>query len=205
MKKTIKNTIEDTIEKTISKVAESFDKDELAYLALTSKVESPVQDKWAFLLHKELFPKYLVAREWKRVDIAILDGKTPKALIELSAMYTCDAFLSYSNEIIKKLKRDEKNAEKLFPECKNIYTVLLMTHPYSHFPKKLTPLKYEPIVNAAYNKGKMRENIEPTEAKEEMDKRLNRKSIIKTGELKSGVAFDIKTSIFYWIIKAKRQ
>ena len=199
--------MDEIIKETISKVDREFNKrkNELAYLALTSKVERPVQDKWAFLLHRELQPKYLVAREWKRLDIAILNKETPKALIELSAVYTFDVF-SKSKRIIQKLEKDEEKSKKLFPKCKNIYTVLLMTHPYSRFPKALTSLKYRKGVNASYNKGKMRENSEPTEAKDKMVEKLKQKvkgRIITDGKLEAGEAFGIKTSIFYWIIKAK--
>jgi hypothetical protein len=70
-----------------------FRRDELAYLALTSKPELPIRDRLAFCLHRTLEDKGLfVAREYhlggrKHADIAILQGKdsgmSTKVLIEL--------------------------------------------------------------------------------------------------------------------------
>src|SRR5690348_7326338 len=66
---------------------------ELAYLALTSKIEHPIRDRMAFYLHSKFSGAgSIVAREWKRVDLAVIasDGK-PSCLVELKACYTFDA------------------------------------------------------------------------------------------------------------------
>jgi hypothetical protein len=47
----------------------SFERGELAYLVVTSKVEFPVRDRFAWELHRRLEDRsHLVAREWKRAD-----------------------------------------------------------------------------------------------------------------------------------------
>lgn len=63
--------IEQTLLSSLNHVIERFEKNELAYLALTSKIEFPIRDKWAFLLHEKLSPTgIIVAREWKWIDLA---------------------------------------------------------------------------------------------------------------------------------------
>ncbi len=69
-----------------------FGADELAFLALTSKVELPVRDRLAYALFERL-PDRLVAREWKRVDLAVLARRPtpfPVMLLEAKALYTFD-------------------------------------------------------------------------------------------------------------------
>lgn len=63
--------------------------DELAFLALTSKIELPIRDRLAYTLFRRL-PELLVTREWRPVDLAVLspDGKTPVLLLEAKALYT---------------------------------------------------------------------------------------------------------------------
>lgn len=83
---------DDQIERILVETLKGLDKcfrkreGELAYLALTSKPEFAIRDRLAFELHKRLFPEYIVAREWKRIDMAILrneDQPEPEFLIQL--------------------------------------------------------------------------------------------------------------------------
>jgi hypothetical protein len=67
-----------------------FVRDELAYLAVTSKIEGPLRDYIAFQLHLQLGNELLVNREWalgrQRIDIAVTDHENCKRyLIELKA------------------------------------------------------------------------------------------------------------------------
>jgi hypothetical protein len=67
-----------------------FERNELAYLALTSKPELHLRDRLAWRLHCAL-PGVRVAREWRRTDLAIFpaDG-VPVAVVELKATGTGD-------------------------------------------------------------------------------------------------------------------
>ncbi len=40
--------------KTLKNLKNEFQQDELAFLALTTKIELPFRDRWSFLLYKEL-------------------------------------------------------------------------------------------------------------------------------------------------------
>lgn len=56
-----------------------FEDDELAYLALTGKVERQILDRLAWRLYgQELIP----AREWNRRDLVLLDGNDALAVVE---------------------------------------------------------------------------------------------------------------------------
>src|SRR5262245_42546723 len=103
-----------------------FDVDELAYLALTSKIEFAFRDRLAFGLHQSLSSQgYTVAREWNRVDLAILNGKYPEALIEIKAMYSFDAA---TGQYEKLAQQDALKCRNKWSEAQ-VFTLLLMTHP----------------------------------------------------------------------------
>lgn len=56
----------------LERAAESFAPGELAYLALTSKIERPLQNRLAWSLHTQL-PGRVVSREWRSTEIARLE------------------------------------------------------------------------------------------------------------------------------------
>ena len=62
-----------TIKDSLRETKKEFGKDELAFLALTTKVELPLRDRWAYVLFNKVFKnRFFVSREWKRTDIAII-------------------------------------------------------------------------------------------------------------------------------------
>jgi hypothetical protein len=81
------------LEKIIENLGNRFENDELAYLALTSKVENVLRDKIAFDFHKLYRNQKLVCREWTnqketklRADLAILNlNAEPELIIEFKA------------------------------------------------------------------------------------------------------------------------
>jgi len=81
--------------KVMSKLPDFYDKDELAYLALTGKCENSIRDTFAFEIQKLSYPSggsepnQLVAREWKTIDLAILGARNhePKLLCEFKMTF----------------------------------------------------------------------------------------------------------------------
>src|SRR4051794_26698962 len=74
----------------------SFQPDELAYMAVTSKPEDHFGDRLAWCLTLRLKPSCLfVGREWKLFDLAVLEppGK-PLLLGELKWMYSFDVLFA---------------------------------------------------------------------------------------------------------------
>lgn len=81
-------------------LGQEFRHNELAYLALTSKVELPIRDRLAYLLHRRFESKCNVeiAREWKNFDLAVISGgNVPLLLLEIKAMYSFDLFSGNSD------------------------------------------------------------------------------------------------------------
>ena len=104
----------------IRNIQGKFKKNELAYLALTGKIELPLRDKIAFSIQKEFLKDFIVAREWThkenhaRFDIAIFDKyirdenieyNFPDYLIEFKARAVPGFQNSYSTKVIKDFKK----------------------------------------------------------------------------------------------------
>lgn len=82
----------DILKAELEKIDNNFQEDELAYLALTRKIEPPIRNKLSFRLHQLLHPQnLLVSREWEHLDIVVLKNRKPRAIIEIKAMFTFDA------------------------------------------------------------------------------------------------------------------
>lgn len=75
---------------TLASLSYDFADDELAYLALTSRAGLPVRDRVAWRLQQELGQDYVVAREWRRADVAVLVGEAPVLQVEARAMHAFD-------------------------------------------------------------------------------------------------------------------
>ncbi len=115
--------------KALAAVATMFWPNELAYLALTSKVEGPIRDRLAFKLHEALSPTgRFVAREFRRIAIAVIHEDKVCALIELKAMYTFDAL--DDDRYLARLDRDVSKCHEQGCEGAQVFTVLLATHPH---------------------------------------------------------------------------
>ncbi len=196
--------MEKIINQSLATIDCEFRKNELAYLALTTKIEHPLRDRWAFRLHEILSGRLAVSREWKRTDIALLEKSTPKALIELKAMYTFDAALDENNinGYIQLMDNDKLKAKKLANEYTQIYTVLFATHPTSIVPANLEGIiKYRAGINKAMDKFKSSANVQEIAIRAIRNK-LKGKNVISSGCLNGGKTFDIETNVLFWIIKA---
>jgi hypothetical protein len=194
--------IEQTLIADLKKVTDHYNQNELAYLALTSKIELPVRDKWAFLLHESLWPEFVVTKEWRRTDIAVLQNVIPECLIELKAMYSFDALNGRSlEEYIQKMNADEKKAQETSSNNATIYTVLLATHPKSLVPENLkTAIAYSWYINGAFKRYLTQENI-LTICQKNVDEKLINKNVVARGALHGGEAFGISTDVLYWIVR----
>jgi hypothetical protein len=196
--------------KTLKSLKNEFQQDELAFLALTTKIELPFRDRWSFLLYKVLKQKKIISsREWNRTDIALVKDNKPLALIELKAMYFFDSIRQskdgiYGDEqFLKAMASDVKKAKKLSNKSPDIYTVLLVTHPHTtigdNHPAK-TAVKYRGQINR-YLKDKTQEEI-----KKFVEVRLGSQlsqigDIVHFDTIKGGSAFDVEVSIMYWLVK----
>ncbi len=208
--------LEKIILDSIKQSANEFQKDELAYLALTSKIENPIRDKWAYLMWRNLKENIDidVAREWIRPDkeknkktksdIAIVQDNRPIAIIELKAMYTFD-LIETPEKRISDMEKDKEKAKKIADKDTLIYTVLLATYPLSSapIPEKLkSVIKYYKDINKNLNKFEFNPPEIYKEAKNNIEKLLENKNIVAQGILSGGKAFNIDADVAYWIIRA---
>jgi hypothetical protein len=128
--------------------------DELAFLALTSKIELPVRDRLAYRLLERMRPTDRIAREYKRSDIACLQGSgQPCAIIELKACYSVD-LVENADVWADFVKRDLEKAARLAKHsdangCACI-GVLLITHPRGVVTRDYKDtIKYTALINRA--------------------------------------------------------
>lgn len=101
---------------TLSAVSGAFAKNELAYLALTSKAELPIRDRVAWDLQLALGETYVVSREWRRADIAVLREDLPLVQVEAKALYAFDVLSAKSRaNYLAKLTSDGLKMAGLVP------------------------------------------------------------------------------------------
>ena len=189
---------------TINTLESEFREDELALLALTSKIELPWRDRWAYSIHRQIKDAYDVSREWRRTDLAILDDNKPVALIELKAMYSFDATLCDKeiNGYCELIQKDEQKALALSNGSCSVYTVLLAAHPHSSIPAKYDRvIKYRQGINKAMNEHNTQEQVAAV-AQSNVEACLSHKKIIASGNFMGGKAFGVPASVYYWLVKA---
>jgi len=191
--------IGEILKEELEALSESFIPGELAYLALTSKVEFPIRDRLAFRLHRRLGDAAcLVAREWHRTDLAVLSGDVPTLLLEVKAMYSFDAvdsavgLCNFHRQVLK--DRDKS----LRPEAggAEIYALLLVTHPEAHCGARLdSVVKYRTGIERAAKRGIARVRKDAAEA---VSKAFEEFRLITTnGSLEAGMAFGVPVRIDY--------
>ena len=178
-----------------------FMPNELAYLALTSKVEHPIRDRLAFSLHSDakLCNKYLIAREWKRFDLAIIgSGNEPAALVELKAMYTFDMFapkaaLQYPGKINSDREKTFNYISKHELPNTEGYTLLLATHIDGDIQDEHVGIvKYAKGIRK-FGSTDMAQVLKKVESHFSMHKQSCK------GKIVAGNAFGYKVSILYWL------
>ena len=182
----------------IKLLSSSFNKDEIAYLALTSKIENPIRDKIAYIFHSELCKGDLISREWdtgtnKRVDLAILDKDSqPKCLIEFKAHSSLKKEEGYKdcvkNELNKLANVPGQDAE--------LYYIFLCNLPHSKIDNKYSnTVKYYKSINSYLkNKNSLKEIKDDLKISWDYytEKKNKNTEIIS---IKGGVYYGIKVTI----------
>lgn len=151
------------LKETIGNIVNSFNENELAYLAITSKIENPLRDKIAYKLHEQLNDK-IICREWKdasnpenknRYDLAILDKneKHVECLVEFKAHSLQRQETGY---ILYELNKDLNRLEKFRQTEIEKYFVLFQNLPHSKFDVDFSSaIKYFQEMNNYFEKNNM--------------------------------------------------
>jgi len=195
-------TYKTTLLNLLSTLRRTFAPDELAYLALTSKVEFVVRDKLAFGLHRRLHPsRAVVAREWRRTDLAVLTQGVPVLLLELKAMYTLDGISSVAMRRFTGLVRhDIRKARRFAGPTTELYALLLVTHSEGTLePRVEGVVKYRARINAALDRLGTPAAVRRVSSRN-TDVSLRALGPLTRGSIKAGRAFGVPVLIDYWLI-----
>lgn len=108
---------------------DSFSGGELAWLAATSKAEHALRDRWGWLLQRMLLgTHFVVAREWHRADLVVLEGSRPVVVVEGKAMYGFDALSPTGRaKYVDLVRADLAKATALAPDGYALASVLMTT------------------------------------------------------------------------------
>lgn len=205
-------------------LAGEFQCNELAYLALTTKIEGPLRDRWAYSLHKTFSPHdYVIAREWpgletqglkrRYADLAILarpddpvvrPALSPCAIIELKALYSYDVINGkhggVGRETCKKLGELRDDAQRWSEWASGgarIYAVLLVAHPDSEIADCYgRTIKYMPGIKRAVKKCGSPDKVK-ARARESLQSVFGDNTV--AGELHGGRAFGTGLSVLWWL------
>lgn len=183
--------------------ASSFAPGELAYLALTSKVELPLRDRLAWSLYTQL-PDLIVTREWKKTDLAILDRSgTPLALIEAKALYTFDVVTPERANVGKYKRRVEDDIAKSFTLLEgrpaSVFALVLVAHPKSLPSAGIEgALKYQSGIKSALKRS--HEQDVRAGARSTFSAALEPLGQALHGSLTGGTAFGVSVDVDYSII-----
>ena len=185
------------LEEEMKVLGDSYHENELAYLALTSKVEFPIRDKLAYNLYRRLWEKEIVvSREWRRSDLVLLSGGEPVFICELKAGYTFDIF--NHQDYLELIENDFIKAKSISSLQTEIASLFLTTHVHQivdHKYKRV--IKYDGGINNALKKHGTQ--VKMMEAAMEIMKNGFSKFYVKEGKIKCGNAFDYDVEIYYWI------
>lgn len=203
--------LEDEILAALNGVGARFAPNELAYLALTSKVEGPIRDRMAFALHEAVGARHLVAREWDpvgrgeevrdgraRIDLAILTPEqAPLALLELKAMYSFDDAARYC----KMTAADEGRTRVFAPMAEAVYSLLLATHVDAPVPSGLRRVvKYDDGINRVLRQFGTGELVASSLLKR-MDEALRGRNLVASGNIAGGAVHGLPVDVYYWLVR----
>ena len=188
----------------IGRAGRSFANGELAYLALTSKIERPLLDRIAFSAQRVLQGGAMVGREFSirgagRADVAILENGRVRCVIEGKAMAVADCTRTEPKrrEYAERMEQDlEKYRNAPLPGAE-IFCLLFGVHPLSRIPSELVVVKYLSLLNSAYTRLGSAECIYE-DADRNLQSYLRDGLLIASGVLEGGVAFGIPVEIRWW-------
>jgi hypothetical protein len=123
----------------------------LAFLAATSKFEFVIRDEIAYRLHNKFMKQdggYIVAREWKRYDLAILDNSRDViCLVEFKAGSIASAIERHSLNTEKDIRKLLRSRNRKISSAQK-YVVLILMLPQNKFNANLKGVvKYLPGIN----------------------------------------------------------
>lgn len=172
-----------------------FAENELAFLALTSKIEGAVRDRLAYGLHGEVGHQdgRLVCREWKRRDLAVIRSGDAELLVEFKAYYTFD-ILREDHPWQKEIELDFKKMAKVATRDTEQFAILLLHHLHAVPDESVAhAIKYLPIIR----KG----NAAKHTLEQAGEKICRVFECCASQPLVAGTAFGTEVTVGYWLLR----
>jgi len=190
----------DVLLQALEESGRSFERGELAYLAVTSKMEFPVRDRFAWALHQLLEDRsLLVAREWKRADMAVVREGDAVAIIESTALYAFDVLREPGlHKYRAKVIGDLAKAAALAPHA-DAYALVLCTHVLGEIAPQLRRwvVKYSSgIIGAAKSHG----NTGQEAARQRLGDELSQLGPSDRSEIPNGSVWGLDVIVDAWLV-----
>lgn len=197
------------VETETGNLGKHFEENELAYIALTGKVELCLRGRLVWRLQTRLFPLgLLVAREWtrkkRRIDAAILEDDKLVALLEFKAMVTfdCTEVHSEPQQYPRLMLEDIVKMKQTASVNTFLYSILFATHPLRPIPDAYKRIvKYAGRMNKALrmynNSQKVLETCDRTINNYFQAKHLR---VSRGRTLNAGEWFDVPVEILCWFV-----
>ena len=192
----------DRISAIMSNLSDKFSCNELAYLALTSKIERPIVDKLAFCLHRNYAEGHIaIAREWtkpkqyQRADLAVVSDGKPRLLLEAKAMYSFDMFSSDANKkkYRNRVGKDVKKLRQFRPEYDLERTAMILLTDANCCAEG----KFAGIVKY------MKRLKEPANSFDKLkctvEQNFKCRPIHSSGSICAGYEFGVNVTVHYWL------
>lgn len=192
----------ETVVGCVRRLASTFEDDELAFLSLTSKNEFVIRDRVAFQIHR-MNPHLVVAREYRHIDLAILEQETLVDVLEFKSWYTFD-FLEQPKGVSAATKKDfQKNDRVPGANKANKYAIITATHVggTSISPRLSGVVKYTAGINKLLSRRIPMESVMDSceeVLRQNFEDRLYRRQRIL---MDAGNAFGCRVHVGIWILK----
>ncbi len=192
----------------LSKIESYFNQNELAYLALTAKIEQPLREKLAYRLQQRLDEEHsnlFCARDWHDVDIAVIDtdGNVDRMIV-IKSGYTADETNVNASMVgfyPKKIIDDLRKTADLGGSKTKYFALLFYTQidkPIEQHLKKI--VKHDNSLNRSFKQHSADEILE--EATGYINHFFEQHNITtQKGCIKAGNCWKIEVNIYYWFME----
>jgi hypothetical protein len=181
--------------------ADSFAPGELAYLALTAKAELPLRDRLAWSLHSR--DEWVVAREWKRQDLALLakEDLAPLAIVQAKLMGLLDAApITPDFDFRVFIPDDIEKARRVARPDTELYELLFAQHADKPCDKQWeSVIKYRSLYQSRLKVHGSPEAIHDIGI-EVLRSTLPQIGPSQSGCIEAGQCFGIDVKLYWWLI-----
>ena len=195
---------EQIIEKSIKNITNTYDTNELAFLAMQGKIELQLRDKIAWYLEQNISNNYYVKREYnipgngrKKCDLAILDKNNmqPVCLIEFKAHSAATFEMDYINKCKNDIAKMQSIAQGTTPDPE-IYYIFFQTEHQGDLPEKNGLIAYYDIIKKA-----LENKLSITDIHNQWDRNYKYFGTITKLQIPAGGYYGLKVDIHTMILK----